>query len=47
LDLVVKGEISEMEINFEATNISSYTSLGLWQLTYLQFETPENQKIIT
>jgi hypothetical protein len=29
LDLVVKGEISEMEINFEATNISSYTSLGL------------------
>jgi hypothetical protein len=29
LDLVVKAETSEMEINFEAPNIISYISLGL------------------
>jgi hypothetical protein len=47
LDLVVKGETSEMEIDFESLNISSYSSLELWQLKYLQSEVPENQKIIT
>jgi len=47
LDLVVKGEIYEEENDYETRSISSYTSLGLWQLTYLRFEISENHKIGT
>jgi len=47
LDLVVKGEIYEKENDYEIRNISSYTSLGLWKLTYLRFEISGNHKIGT
>jgi len=45
LDLVVKGETYLKENDYETRNSSSYSSLGLWQLTYLQFEISENHKI--